>query len=85
MPRVALVVCLIVCLLVSGCISARSTIAEWEPLRALDDRPVLKGCAYCAIAVGVAAVIVGVALANGWLDDQDHYHRRHPAITPGSE
>jgi hypothetical protein len=73
----AVVAILILSLLLTGCTAGRG---PWEsPMRGLDDRPVLKACAYGAVIVGVAALVVGVALANGWLDDQDHYHRRHPS------
>ena len=75
MPRFALVACLIFCLLLTGCAGVRSGLDNWEqPFRSLDDRPVLKGCAYGAFVVGIGVLIVAAVWLND-REDRDPYHR----------
>lgn len=85
MPRVALVACLIVCLLLTGCASGRAQLASpfdyvneqsvaclESTGRWLEDHPILKGCASCAMLVGAAALATAVVAVIVLAELHDH-------------
>ena len=69
MPRLALVACLICCLLITGCASRHHELPSGDcAIPWLENHPVARYCAYTAAAVGVVAIILGIAMANDWFE-----------------